>query len=119
MNRSALFSGLDGKPLTVSELSFAPGWETNQPPHLKKVNVFEVKPIKRRTPLLNDVIDIQTRNSVLPCFSITEKVLKNPPQYASNRATILSMNKTTSVNPRPDNIPVQQPRGFTYPQQVF
>lgn len=119
MNRTALFSGLDGIPLTVSQLSFAPGFESNQPPHLKKVNVLDVKPIKKRTPLMNDINSIQTRNQVLPCFSITEKVLKNPPQYASNRATIIPMNKTTVVNPRPDNIPIQQPRGFTYPQQVF
>ena len=119
MNRTALFTGLEGTPLTVSELSFAPGFETNQAPHLKKVNVLEVKPIKERTPLMNDVNSIQTRNSVLPCFSITERVLKNPPEFASNRATILPMNKTTVVNPRPDNIPIQQPRGFTYPQQIF
>ena len=72
MNRSALFTGLEAFPLTVQELSFSNGWETNQPPHLKKVDLLEIKPIKKRTPLMNDVNSIQTRNMVLPCFSITE-----------------------------------------------
>ncbi len=93
MNRVSLFTGLDGKPLTVQELSFSNGYQTNQAPHLKKVDLLEIKPIKKRTPLMNDVIDIQTRNQVLPCFSITERVLKNPPTYASNRANIIPMNK--------------------------
>jgi len=119
MNRTALFTGLEAFPLTVQELSFSNGWETNQPPHLKKVDLLEIKPIKKRTPLMNDVNSIQTRNMVLPCFSITERVLKNPPTYASNRANVQSMNSTTSYNPRPTDIPIQMPRGFTHPQIVF
>ena len=119
MNRTSLFAGMDDKPLTVSEISFSSGLVGNAPPHLKKVNVLDVKYIPFRSQNLPQVIDYSTRNSVLPCYSITQKILKNSSQYGNNRIHVQPMNTTSVINPRPSDIPSQIPRGFTNPASVF
>jgi len=116
MNRTALFSGMDGNPLQANEIGFATGL-TGHPVNMKKVNVFDVEPIDYNTKNIPQVVDYSTRNSVLPCYSITHKILKNPPAEALNK--VQSMNSTTPYNPRPTDIPIQMPRGFTNPASTF
>ena len=116
MNRTALFSGMDGNPLQANEIGFATGL-TGHPVNMKKVNVFDVEPIDYNTKNIPQVVDYSTRNSVLPCYSYTHKILKNPPAEALNK--VQSMNSTTVYNPRPTDIPIQMPRGFTNPASTF
>lgn len=116
MNRTALFTGMDGNPLQANEIGFSTGL-TGHPVNMKGVNVFNVEPIDYRTTNTPQVSDYSTRNSVLPCYSITHKVLKNPSELVSNK--VQSMNTTTSYNPRPSDIPIQIPRGFTNPASTF
>jgi len=116
MNRTALFTGMDGNPLQVNEIGFASGL-IGHPVNMKKVNVFDVQPIDYRTTNTPQVSDYSTRNSVLPCYSITHKVLKNPPGPPLNK--VQSMNSTNAYNPRPSDIPIQIPRGFTNPASTF
>jgi len=116
MNRTALMTGLDGIPLQANEIGFATGI-TGHPVNMKKVNVFDVEPIDYNTKNIPQVVDYSTRNSVLPCYSYTHKILKNPPAEALNK--VQSMNSTTPYNPRPTDIPIQMPRGFTNPASTF
>jgi hypothetical protein len=116
MNRTALMTGLDGIPLQANEIGFATGL-TGHPVNMKKVNVFDVEPIDYNTKNIPQVVDYSTRNSVLPCYSYTHKILKNPPAEALNK--VQSMNSTTVYNPRPTDIPIQMPRGFTNPASTF
>ena len=117
MNRTALFTGMDGNPLQAHQIGFATGLIGSAPPNMKGINVFDVKPIDYNTANLTQVNDYSTRNSVLPCYSITEKILKVPSTYTANK--VQSMDATTVYNPRPTDIPIQLPRGFTNPASTF
>ena len=65
--------------------------------------------------MFSGVMDYSSRRGVMPCYSITHFVLRNPPQYGKTHGLVPQGGQSRSqnpslVNPRPMNIPIMQPR---------
>lgn len=69
----------------------------------------------RKAPNIMSVPDYSSRRGVLPCFSITNFVFRNPPAYGNTHGLMAlggqSRHQSRSmVNPRPLKLPLQIPK---------
>ena len=115
MNRTGLFTGLQGKrdaqpKKNLQALYRGEGAFTNRKVNLGYVG-YKVGP-----KTFSQVIDYSTRRGVNPCFNINHFVIRTPPRFTTafgqgqpsagnGRTTGRSM-----VNPRPQNLPILLPR---------
>ena len=115
MNRAGLFQGMKGrKEIPMSKIR-ADATYSGRGHSYNKEATFGKVPYKTAPATFSGVIDYSTRRGVLPCYSITNFVLRNPPEHIAQFGlrALGGQSRTQNpswANPRPLNLPIHQPR---------